>query len=243
VCNTDSSPTIADCTFSDNVAANDQGVAEGGGMYNVDSTPVVTNCTFSHNSASGEGGGMVNIFASPTVTNCTFVGNSATSGPSYGYGGGMYNYLSSSTITNCTFLSNSAASNGGGIYNNASSPALHNCMFWRDVASLSESEIYNYDPLSTPIVTRSIVSGGYPGIGNLDVDPLLNPDLTLQLGSPAIDSGGCGSTVTATDILGNPRWDIASVPNAAGGNGVDIGAYEYQGAAGSDTIVTSFTCQ
>jgi len=155
----------------------------------------------------------------------------------------MYNYLSSSTITNCTFLANSAATNGGGIYNNASSPALHNCIFWGDVASLSENEIHNYDALSTPIVTTSIIAGGYPGTGNLDVDPLLNPDLTLQPGSPAIDSGGCGSTVTAIDILGKARWDIASVANAAGGNGVDIGAYEYQGAAGTDTIVTSFTCQ
>ena len=66
------------------------------------------------------------------------------------------------------------------------------------------------------------------------IRPLLGvakTDLTLQAGSPDIDSGGCGTTVLATDFLGNPRWDIASVTNAANGNGVDMGAYEYQGTA------------
>ena len=118
-----------------------------------------------------------------------------------------------------------------------------NCVFWGDLAPDSGPEIDNYDNLSIPAVTYSIVAGGYPGTGNLDADPLLNTDLTLQPGSPAIDSGGCGSTVTATDILGRPRWDIASVANATGGNGVDMGAYEYQGAAGTDAIITSFACQ
>jgi predicted outer membrane repeat protein len=152
-------------------------------------------------------------------------------------------------LSNNTFLDNSAQY-GGAIYvNEFSFATMLSCILSGDSAASSGTETYvkpgivGYGPPSTLTITYSIIAGGYPGTGNLDVDPLLNPDLTLRPGSPAIDSGGCGNTVTATDILGNPRWDIASVPNAAGGNGVDIGAYEYQGAAGTDTIVTSFTCQ
>ena len=69
--NTNSSPTVANCTFSGNTAD------YGGGMYSRNySYPVVTNCTFSGNKATGSGdnggGGMCNYAASPTVTNCTF---------------------------------------------------------------------------------------------------------------------------------------------------------------------------
>ena len=115
------------------------------------------------------------------------------------------------------------------------------CILSGDKAPIG-AEIHNSDNLWTPIVTFSVVAGGYPGTGNLDVDPLLNADLTLQPGSPAIDSGGCGATVTTTDILGNPRWDIASVPNARGSSAVDIGAYEYQGTAGTDGMITNVAC-
>ncbi len=129
------------------------------------------------------------------------------------------------------------------MYNGSSSPTLLNCIFWGDTSN-GTREIQN--SVSAPTVTNSIVQGGYPGTGNLDVDPLLisnyNYRLQLQMGSPAIDSGACGSTVSSTDILGNPRWDLARVANAAGSNGVDMGAHEYQGATGVDAMVTSVTC-
>ena len=53
--NTQSSPTLTDCTFTGNSAGKD-----GGGMYNVFSSPTLTNCTFTGNSAGEDGGGMHN---------------------------------------------------------------------------------------------------------------------------------------------------------------------------------------
>ena len=85
-----SSPTVTNCTFSENTAVN------GGGMYNEDGNPTVTNCTFSSNTAN-LGGGMYNHNSNPTVTNCTFSSNTAS------FGGGMSNHDSSPTVTICTF--------------------------------------------------------------------------------------------------------------------------------------------
>ena len=118
-----SNPTVTNCTFSGNTAS-----FEGGGMYNGDSSPTVTDCTFSANSAEN-GGGMNNIFSSPTVTNCMFTANTADSG------GGMASGTSSNpTVTNCTFGGNTAES-GGGIYNNGSSPTVTNCSFSQNSAN------------------------------------------------------------------------------------------------------------
>ena len=106
--NDNSSPTLTNCTFTEN--SSDE---YGGGMYCNGSSPTLTNCTFTNNSAD-DGGGMVNDNSSnPTLTYCSFTGNTA------GYnGGGMYNeYNSSPTLTNCTFTENSSDEYGGGMRN------------------------------------------------------------------------------------------------------------------------------
>ena len=69
--NDGSSPTVIDCMFSGNFAAE-----LGGGMHNDNgSNPTVTNCVFTGNTADSFGGGMANISSTPTVINCTFSGN------------------------------------------------------------------------------------------------------------------------------------------------------------------------
>ena len=95
--NNESSPTVTNCTFTNNLADID-----GGGMRNVNnSDPMVTNCAFSGNRAD-KGAGMINENGSnPTVTNCTFSGNSAD------YGGGIYSRTRSKPrVTNCIFWGN-----------------------------------------------------------------------------------------------------------------------------------------
>ena len=59
-----SSPTLTDCTFSQNTAS-----VFGGGMVNVyTSSPTLINCTFSGNSGGSYGGGMVNdYYCSPML--------------------------------------------------------------------------------------------------------------------------------------------------------------------------------
>ena len=118
--NTNSSPSIIDCCFTDNYAGED-----GGGMYNVNSSPSITDCCFTGNYAGEDGGGMSNRNSSPTVANCTFMGNSTFDG-----GGGMHNRDESHpTVTDCTFREN-LADDGGGIQNiSRSSPTIANCTF------------------------------------------------------------------------------------------------------------------
>jgi hypothetical protein len=145
-----SSPTVTNCTFSGNSAS------WGGGMYNnANSSPTVTNCTFSGNSASGGGGMDNNANSSPTVTNCTFSGNSVYNG-----GGGMYNNGSSPTVSNCTFSGNSASyDGGGGMQNTYSSPTVTNCIFFgNSVTHYGGGGMYNYYG-SKPTVTNCTFSG------------------------------------------------------------------------------------
>jgi hypothetical protein len=142
----ESSPMVASCTFSANVASQ-----FGGGMYNwADTSPTVINCTLSGNSAE-YGGGMYNYGSSPTVSNCTFSGNTANPD-----GGGMYNYSGSPTVMNCTFSGNSA-NGAGGMYNYSSSPTVSNCTFGGNSADYGGG-MYNWG-VSSPIVTNCIIYG------------------------------------------------------------------------------------
>jgi hypothetical protein len=236
------SPRVNNCKFTDNAAlfwGFGMGAAtQGGGMYNDLSSPIITNCTFANNTADW-GAGIYNSGGSPIITNCTFIGNVA-----YQYGGGINNQYGDPIVTNCTFANNSAtAVEGGGMYSNGGSPVITNCIFWNDTSGWDIREQFD-----NSTVSNCIVQYGYESGTNIIVkDPLFvdpaNGDFRLSAGSPAIDKGGCASGLAATDMLGNPRWDIANVKNGPGSNGVDIGAYEYQGNAGTDSVVTDLGCQ
>ncbi len=206
--NTSASPTLADVTFNGNTSSD-----MGGGMYNTDGgTPTLTNVTFNGNSATNAGGGMRNIISDPSLTNVTFTGNSAA------FGGGMQNLGSFPSLTNVTFSGNTA---GGAIYNSSSDPTIRNSILYGNTGG----EIVNNS--STPVVTYSIVQGGYAGTGNLDADPLLgaltnNGGLTqtmaLGAGSPAINKGD-NVTCATTDQRGITRPQGANC---------DIGAFEVE---------------
>lgn len=107
------------------------------------------------------------------------------------------------------------------------------------------SEIVGTASLST--VTYSIIQGGYAsGLHIIADDPLFvdvaNGDLTLQALSPAIDAGDeCASVeVPRYDKNDHGRWDIASKNDTI--SAIDIGAFEYQGTAGIDTLISVFNC-
>ncbi len=107
------SPTVANCTFSDNSAS------IGGGMYNVDASPTVQSCTFSGNDASVDGGGMVNDESSPTVQSCTFNSNDAAQ-----FGGGMFNHWNSSPTVSNGVLWGDTAPDGPEVYNSNSTATI-----------------------------------------------------------------------------------------------------------------------
>jgi predicted outer membrane repeat protein len=215
--NSHSDPNLTNVTFSNNSSG-----YHGGGIYNVNSSPNLINVTFSGNTAGYAGGGMSSSSNSnPTLTNVTFNANAAV------WGGGMYNFFSNPIITNVT-LSGNTATYGAGIYDSdLSHPVIKNSILWGN----SGGEITNVNS-STPIVTYSIVQGGYIGTSNLDRDPLLgvltnNGGFTKTMailpefpGSSAIDAG---------DNASCPDTDQRGVKRPQGAR-CDIGAYEFDEA-------------
>lgn len=139
--NYQSSPTIANCIFSNNYAGN----ADGGAIYNFTSSPIISNCTFINNSVLNNngrnGGAMHNEFSSaPIITNCTFSNNIASTGS----GGAISSEFSSTPIiNNCTFNNNRAVA-GAAIYVNGAGPALNisNTTFKSNTASSSGGALY-----------------------------------------------------------------------------------------------------
>jgi len=214
---TGSNPTVSNCTFTGNESGS------GGGMYNGGTNPMVTNCMFGGNSAD-YGGGMWNYDASPMVTNCTFSSNTSTN-----RGSGMYNeYYSHPTVTNCTFTSNTGTYDGGGMWNRLlSDPTATNCIFWGNGSG--GGQIYNVED-STPVVTYSDVQGGtgqsWFGTGCIDTDPCFvdayNPDpnllnLRLKLDSPCIDAADNSSVPADTADLDKDGNSVEPIPFDLGG--------------------------
>lgn len=112
-----SSPTVINCTFSDNFGR------DGAAVYNYAKEgicqPTIENCQFINNKADLDGGAMYNDsrtrgICSPTLKDCRVVNNEAT------YGGGIHNYTdkgeTSPTIIGCSFEDNIGYVRGGSIY-------------------------------------------------------------------------------------------------------------------------------
>jgi hypothetical protein len=226
--------TLMNSTVRDNTASS------GGGVYMFDSSTLnVNSSTINANIANngGSGGGVYNgTSGTINAVNSTFDGNSAAN-----RGGGIYN-TATITFNNNTVSSNTAAA-GGGIFNNF-------------VATMNNNLVaLNTAPDGKDLLGRGSLgnafNGSYNLIGNADgseglgattnqlgttlnpIDPRIgalrdNGGATLTRAvltrSPAIDKG---NTSIITDQRGATRpYDNLLIPNAAAGNGADIGAFE-----------------
>jgi len=134
-----SSPSIINCTISDN-SANEYSYrgcgsrGYGGGIScSRNSSPTITNCTISRNKANQGGGGIYCINSSSArITNCTISSN-ITSGNGGGICGTVFSPL---YISGCVVSENSASLSGGGIYcDERSSPEITNCIMAQNSAS------------------------------------------------------------------------------------------------------------
>jgi predicted outer membrane repeat protein len=207
----------------------------GGGVY-VDQAVRITDSTLSGNAATGvgaEGGGLLmNDIGS--VSNTTITENTAT-----GDGGGISARPGEIfPITNSTIARN-AANRGSNLFEQESETELtstiladpigaENCARSREDVRPADSQGYNVaDDASCHLDEPTDQSG---------VDALLWPladnggpteTMLPASASPAIDHGT--SSGLTTDQRGRPRpQDLLGVPNAAGGDGADIGAVELQ---------------
>lgn len=229
--------SVTGSTFHDNGASYD-----GGGVSSFGGTVSITNSTFfgniaysknvgSLNGASGVGGGIDNENGTPNgtlnLTNSTVTANfSAFAGSGVYVGGGTANVKS--TII---------AANFGGIGVNGLTAIIGASP---DVAGTFNSQGFNLigkkdgstgftaatdkkgtvaSPLNPKLDSRGLRNNGGP-----------TQTVALLAGSPAIDKGtsaGLTGTLT-TDQRGFARTvDNSGIANATGGDGTDIGAYEF----------------
>jgi hypothetical protein len=226
-----STVSIANSTISGNSAKID-----GGGIYGAGGTISIENSTISGNSAPGgfTGGGIYsNGVDDLSIVNSTISGNSA------GTGGGIYNVNSSLHVANSTIASNSAGS-GGGIYNDQGQFAISNTIL---NAGASGENIFNSGGTVTSqgYNLSSDDGGGYltGPADQINTDPILGPlqdnggptfTHALLPGSPAIDKGNSGGVPIDQRHFYRPI-DIPGIPNATGGDGSDIGAFEFGSSA------------
>jgi predicted outer membrane repeat protein len=161
--NKNSSPDIADCRFISNTV-----LRNGGGMHNNNSTPRVTDCTFSNNQAQHNGGAISGNLAID-ITNCKFIGNSAIEGG----GGGLAVDQCSPTLVNCTFKYNTAHY-GGGMHSSSSdfppyitsTPTLINCVFIRNSADMDAGAMNNNESDAT-VTNCTFYGNSAPRVGGM----------------------------------------------------------------------------
>jgi hypothetical protein len=237
----DTTASIHDCYFAENKSQDEYsgGAIDciGSGSPGTACVLEVVNTTFESNYA-GQGGGIaIRGTAEADLTGCHFQGNSVFATynpPEDGTGGGLWvGQDASCTVERSTFLDNWSLgsfspfpASGGAV----SGPAqLISCTFVDNgsmnidegaVAGTIEGATLDScivvgstgGVLESPLVTYSLIEGGWPGGGNIDADPLLvapwSGDFGLLPHSPCIDSG---NPELAADSDGTRR-DMGAVP-------------------------------
>ncbi|HHT03498.1 MAG TPA: hypothetical protein GX005_04160, partial [Bacteroidales bacterium] len=186
----------------------------GGGLYLSNASHLIRNVWFKSNYALSTGGAICGVNSSSVIfENILFTNNRVNN-----YGGAVYSSASDLEFYNCLFYDNYSDYWSGAIYGaNTGAVKVFNSIAWNNDSGNYYSQFYN---VST---SNSIVQGGYPGIGNIDADPLFmdpeNGNFMLRDGSPAIDAGSKDSLpeFLTTDYLGLSRVQ---------GNEVDMGPFE-----------------
>jgi hypothetical protein len=202
--------TVRSSTVNGNTATVFSAGGEGGaGILNRAGTAAVINSTVSGNRTDGRGGGSMNSTLLPSTTSTLAISNSTIAGNT-----GAANVFNSSAGGDPSVLS-------------YRSTIISSCGATGDSAILS-SQGYNVSDYDNCLLNAT---GDQPNI-----DPMLGPltdnggptrTMALAIASPAVDKG-IGSGLT-TDQRGFTRpIDFAAIPNAPGGDGTEIGAFELQ---------------
>lgn len=208
----------------------------------------------SSNGLGGIGGGVASVASNSILTliSSTVSGNTTSAD---GSGGGIFS-AGTVTLTSSTLSANTASINGGGIRNSGGAVTSANTIIAGntdsagtnpDISGTITSQGYNLigtvgntsfasnttgdqygDPNNTTVPSAGAIesttpiAAGLAGLANNGGPTQTHRPLTR---SPAVDQGLCGGQ--ATDQRGWPRpHDTPAVPNAAGGDACDIGAFE-----------------
>ena len=194
--NHSSSPTIENCTISDNYCAEN-----GGGIsINDNSHPEITDCIIANNTADSSGGGIFcSSNCSPIVTGCEIDSNSAVRG------GGIYaEFMADLAFEHCVVSGNSASESGGGIYSSDSNPGFDRCTMSANSAPIQGGGICCIASGMSLVNTILEGSAGEGGIYLFD-----SPEVSITYGDFFDNEGG--------DFLGNsipPRLGEITIINA-----------------------------
>jgi hypothetical protein len=208
-------PEIVNCRFLNNAAFQGGAIltsAWRGPWFGSLCEFLVRECLFVGNYARDKGGAVHTSAGAPSrIEGSSFTGNSAR------IGGAVYSGMRQD-ITNCVFAHNQAVEAGGGVYFRGARIGITSCTFFGNVAQAGTA-LACLEPLrkgSTPPsvtvvntilwdggneiavaahirmdVTYSNIQGGWPGEGNIDVDPLFaqpgywaDPDDPNRPGNP-----------------------------------------------------------
>lgn len=204
-----SSPAISNCNFSNDTARS------GCGIYNQYTSSTISNCSFSGNLATNYGGGIMNYYSTTDISQCTFSDNSAPRGA------GIYNYYCSlSTISNCTFSDNSATDYGGGIMNDNSTPQISNSTFLGNSASTGGG-VYNTN--STPYFSDCTFSGNTATNGGGGMcNNLSAPSINFCIFSGNSAPGSVGAGIANVKCSSSTIISSCSFTSNSGGSGSGI---------------------
>ncbi|MEW6747859.1 MAG: right-handed parallel beta-helix repeat-containing protein [Planctomycetota bacterium] len=216
----------------------------GGGIYAEESQALIEGNRIEENSASYHGGGIY-----VTDGELAIRGNKIIANESW-WGGGI-DVIGPAMIEGNIIVWNYAHAEGGGLRCDGDITLVANTITENYVFPFGGSGIYwaggdgilkasivwgngygLYDEISVESgslsVTYSDVRGGWPGIGNIDADPLLvrrwGERYALAPDSPCIDGGGLDSSPATWDLLGTPR---VLDGNLDGRPAIDMGALEF----------------
>lgn len=128
------------------------------GIYCSGAAPTILNCRIAGNAEAG-----IKLWdgSDPTIVNCTIEGNGGAGIEMWPATGTRLIVHNFATIDHCTIVGNRA----GGI--NGGKPVVTNSIIRYNSPDGKHPQIAGADP----VVTYSNVEGGYPGTGNVDVDP------------------------------------------------------------------------
>ena len=228
------------------------GAGMGGAIFNMQGQLTITNSTLAANEAiagtdnvpegpSALGGAVFNLNGGFTATDSTFAANTAAND-----GRSIYNLVYDAHVARAaqTTLQDTIAADGTGVMAIVQTDVVSNkpANVGGEPANMTAATnnsggTANVDVSQFDLVPHTAQRGGGTITGSpLTADPLLGPlepnggptpTMGLQPGSPAIDAGD--SFGLSTDQRGDPRpVDFSGIPNAAGGDGADIGAFEVQ---------------
>lgn len=217
--------SFEDCLFKENLSL----TGSGSGLYlaGMSDTTTIIGTIFDGNvcrdTNTGRGGALHNVGANVVVKTSVFTRNFSA-----GNGGAIASSGGSISISNCTIAYNTALKDGSGMASYATAVVdICNSIFW-DPCAVKELQGSGYT------VSHSDIRGSYPGLFNIDAEPLFedaaNPEgpdgvygtsddgLKLTEGSPCKETG---------DNDRGSEYDIRLIPRPYS-EIICMGAYEYE---------------